>query len=136
VKNTGIALLSALSATLLAACATGGSPYSQPYALFEADPRNEAADTRPAIPMKIDGSMVRIGERYPVAPGVRQVEVSIPGPRGMSDPGRQTLSIDAKACTRYYLTAKRSTRTSDDWRAMVEYTEVIGECASKFGGAK
>ena len=135
-KSTRIVLLSAASATLLAACATGSGPYSQPYVLFEADPRNDVADTRPAIPMKIDGAMVRIGERYPVAPGVRQVEVSIPGPRGMSDPERQTLAIDGKACTRYYLTAKRSSRTSDDWRAMVEYTEVIGECAHKFGLAK
>ena len=135
-KPTGIVLLSVVSATLLAACATGSGPYSQPYALFEADPRSDVRDTRPAIPMKIDGSMVRIGERYPVAPGVRQVEVSIPGPRGMSDPERQTIAVDAKPCTRYYLTAKRPTRTSDDWNAMVEYTEPIGECMSKFGIGK
>lgn len=135
-KTTGILMLSAVSATLLAACATGSSPYSEPYALFEADPRSDVRDTRPAVPMKIDGTLVRIGERYPVAPGVRQVEVSIPGARAMSDSERQTLAIDAKPCVRYYLTAKRSTRTSDDWRAMVEYTEPIGECAAKFGIAK
>lgn len=128
-------IASLLACAVLAACgSTGGGMYSQPYAYFEPDPRNDAEDSRPAVPMKIDGAMVRIGERYPVPPGKREVEVSIPGPRGMSDPGRETLTIDAKPCTRYYLTARRSSLTAKDWKAYVERSEPIGECVSKFGG--
>lgn len=120
---------------LTAGCA-GGGMYAEPYALFVAERRSATEDTRPAFPMRIDDRMVEIGRDLPVQPGSRKVEVSIPGPPGMSDPDRDTLMIDAKPCTRYYLSAQRSSRTSKDWRAFVASAEPIGECVQKFPGAK
>ena len=120
-------------ATLLSACASApGGMYSEPYALFEPEQRMPAQDTRPAFVMKIDGENVQINRSDPVKPGVRQVEVSIPGPPGMSKPDRDVLTIDAKPCTRYYIAAKRPSMTDTDWKAFVSSVETIGECKKKF----
>ena len=131
---TSKACYSMLLASLVAGCASvGDGVYSSPYAIFEADRRSPAQDTRPAVPVKVDGEDVRVGDHRPVPVGMRTVEVSVPGARGMSQSVRETLTIDAKPCTRYYLAARRSSMTSDDWTAFVESTETIGECARKFG---
>jgi hypothetical protein len=136
-KNLPIrpALVVAAAALLAGACA-GSGMYSEPYALFEAEQKNVPADTRPAFVMKVDGGNVAINRNDPVKPGRREVEVSIPGPPGMSDPDRDTLSIDAKPCTRYFLAARRSSPTARDWKAFVSGTEPIRECASQFAGAR
>ena len=123
----------AAGALLLGACAGGGSMYSQPYAQFVAEQRSPTQDTRPAFVMRIDDKMVEIGRDDPWPPGVHKVEVSIPGPPGMSDPDRDTIEVDAKPCTRYYFAAKRSSRTARDWEAFVAAAEPIGECKKKFG---
>ena len=123
----------ALATVALGGCASGpGGMYSQPYALFEPERRMPAADTRSAFIMKIDGQNRDIGRNDPVPPGTHEVEVSIPGPPGMSDPDRDTLQVDAKPCTRYYFAAKRSSPTARDWRAFISATETIGECAKQF----
>lgn len=122
---------------VLGGCAAGGGGmYSAPYALFEPLQRMAVADTRPAFVMKIDGSNVDLGRADPVPPGKHSVEVSIPGPPGMSDPDRDTLEIDAKPCTRYYLAARRSSPTARDWKAFVAESGPIGECVRKFEAAK
>jgi hypothetical protein len=123
---------------VVAGCATGGGGgmYSQPYALFEPETRSAPDDRAPAPIMSIDGKNRAVTDNTPVEPGMRTVVVSIPGPRGMSDPGRTTLEVDAKPCTRYYFAAKRSSRTDDDWKGYVSGTDPIGECARKFQGAK
>jgi len=135
-KGTKEWLPGVLALSLLGGCATGGGMYSEPYALFEPQQRMAAADTRPAFVMKIDGANVDMGREDPVKPGMRSVEVSIPGPPGMSNPDRDTLAIDAKPCTRYYLAAQRSNPTARDWKAFVATSEPIGECVRKFPGAK
>src|SRR5882672_4677365 len=127
-KTTGTVLL-AVSATLLGACASGGGMYSQPYALFEPDRRSPVEDTRPAFIMRIDGRNISIDSNDPVSPGMRTVEVSIPGQPGMGDADRDTLIVDARPCTRYFLAARRSSRTASDWKAFVAESEPIGECA-------
>jgi hypothetical protein len=126
--------LLAASCALLGGCAAGGGMYSEPYALFEAERRSPTADTRPAFIMKIDGANTELGRNDPVKPGLRNVEVSIPGAPGMSDSDRDTLSVEAKPCTRYYLAAKRSSPTARDWKAFVAASEPIGECTRKFPG--
>lgn len=126
-------MLAVAAAILAAGCATESSMYAQPYALFEPERRSSVEDTRPAFIMRIDGQNVDATRIDPVPVGVRMVEVSIPGPRGMSNPGRDTLRIDAKACTRYFLAARRSSRTDDDWRAFVSAEEPLGDCRKKFG---
>lgn len=123
----------AMTTVVLGACAAApGGMYSQPYALFEPERRMPAADTRPAMIMKIDGKDRDIGRNDPVPPGLHEIELSIPGPPGMSDPGRDSIQVDAKPCTRYYFSAQRSSPTARDWRAFISATEPIGECVRQF----
>jgi hypothetical protein len=121
----------ALGFSVLALCAVAG-PYDQPYVLFEADRHSATQDTKPATIMNVDGVNMRAGKSDAVAPGWRNVEVSVPGARGMSDPQRQMLKIETEPCTRYYLAAKRSSRTAKDWQAFVALKEPIKECRKKF----
>ena len=107
--------------------------YSQPYALFEPEQRSRVEDTlRPAFVLKVDDENRAINESLPVTPGMRKVVVSIPGPPGMSSPLQETITIDAKPCTRYYLGATRSAPGARDWSAVVTSSEPIGECQKKF----
>ena len=128
--------LLAAAGVFAAGCALGQSLYSAPYALFEPERRSATEDTRPAFILKIDGRNVSIDRSDPVPPGKRVVDVSIPGPRAMSNPERATLTVDAKPCTRYYLAARRSSRTASDWSAFVAAAEPIGECVKKFPSAQ
>ena len=134
--NTNVSV-AARATLLMAICAASGmlgaaGAYSQPYALFEPQQRMQVADTRPAFVVKVDGRDVSIDRPEPVDPGTREVVVSIPGAKGMSNPTRATLTIDAKACTRYYLAARRSSPTARDWSAFVVGSEPIGECVRRF----
>jgi hypothetical protein len=130
-------VLLAMSGTVLAACATGGGMYDQPYALFEAHQRSQIQELEPAIVTAIDGKSRSLGDdNEPVSPGPHRVELSIPGPPGMSNPGRATLQVDAKPCVRYRFGARRSSPTARDWYATVEATEPIGECLKKFPAIK
>ena len=86
-----------------------------------------------AFVLKVDGVDRAINRSDPETPGVREVVVSIPGARGMSDSRHDTITIDSKPCTRYYLAAKRSAPSTSDWKAYVVSSEPIGECQKKFG---
>ena len=136
--NTPIrtALLATAVAAAIGGCATGGGMYSQPYAQFVPERRSATEDTRPALVMRIDDRMVDATRDDPVPPGVHKVEVSVPGPPGMSDPKRDVITVDAKACTRYYFSARRATRTDTDWHGFVSESEPIGECLKKFPDVK
>ena len=117
-------------------CAAAGGMYGSAYALFEPERRSAVQDTRPAFVLKIDGRSVSIDRSDPVPPGVHQVELSIPGHPGMAQSARDTLSVEAKACTRYYFAARRSSPTARDWKAFVASSEPIGECLKRFPEAK
>jgi hypothetical protein len=126
-----------LGALALAACAAGGGGmYDQPYALFEPEQRSVPGDTRPAFVLKVDGKDRSIDSNDPVAPGMRELVVSIPGPPGVSQPGRDTLTVEAKPCMRYWLSARRSAPGARDWSAYVSGAEPIGECQKKFAAVK
>jgi hypothetical protein len=133
-KKLNVGMLLAALAPL--PCTAAGGMYGSPYALFEPERRSAVQDTRPAFVLKIDGHSVSIDRSDPVPAGVHTVEVSIPGPPGMGQSSRDTLTIEAKACTRYYFAARRSSPAARDWRAFVAATEPIGECAKRFPEAK
>ena len=119
---------------LLGACASApGGEYSQPYALFQAEPRLTQPGYVPAYALTIDGKPVRAGQTDPVDPGVREVEFSVSGPVGNNSKGGTFLKVDAKPCTRYFFSAKRDSPTATQWQAFVSNTEPIGECAKRFG---
>ena len=130
-KTKSTAILFAIG--LGASATTWAGPYDQPYALFQARAKSAAQDLAPATVMKVDGQNTKKpGRSDPVPPGKHAIEVSVPGAKGVSNPDRQTLEIDAKPCTRYFLAAKRSSPTAKDWQAFVEREESIGECKAKF----
>jgi len=111
--------------------------YSEPYALFEPHERSQAQELQPAFIMSIDGKSRGIKDNSdPVTPGKHRVELSLPGPRGMSQPKYQTIEVDAKPCVRYRFAARRDSPTARDWYATVEATEPIGECLKKFPDVK
>ena len=124
-------------AILLAACASApGGTYSKAYALFQPETklvRGADAAGAPAYVIKIDGVSIPHGRIDPVDPGMRQVEVALTGPQGTAVEKTYPMTIDAKPCTRYYLSLRRPT-TTGDWVPFISGTERIGECASKFGG--
>ena len=129
------ALLATSVAAALGGCA--GNMYTQaPYAQFVPERRSATEDTRPAMVMRVDGHMVDATRDDPVPPGVHKVEVSVPGPPGMSDPKRDVITVDAKPCTRYFFSAGRATRTDTDWHGFVSASEPIGECQKRFPEAK
>lgn len=117
-------------------CAAAGGMYGSAYALFEPERRSVVQDTRPAFVLKIDGKSVSIDRGDPVPPGIHTVDVSIPGPPGMGQSSRDTLTIEAKACTRYYFAARRSSPTARDWKGFVASSEPIGECLKRFPEVK
>jgi hypothetical protein len=127
-----------LTPVLLAACASGGGGmYSQPYALFEPHERSQVQEQQPAFILSIDGKSRAINDNNePVTPGKHRVELSLPGPMGVSNPKRETLEIDAKPCVRYRFSARRDSPTARDWYAKLESTEPIGECLKKFPDVK
>jgi hypothetical protein len=125
-----------LSGALLAACAAGGNMYAEPYALFEPHRAMQTQDMRPAFVTAIDGVDRGINDNDPVSPGLRRVEVSVPGAFAMSDSVRVTFTVDAKPCTRYMLGAKQLSTASRDWSPVVAAVEPIGECLRKFPSVK
>lgn len=122
----------AVSLAAAGAWSAQAGPYDQPWSTFQADSKSAVKDTAPATVMRIDDRMVTVGRADAYPPGPHKVEVSIPGPRGQSNPTRQTLEIDAKPCTRYILAAKRSSPTAKDWQAFIAAEEPIGDCRKKF----
>lgn len=126
-----------LPALLLATCASGAGMYSQPYALFEPHERSKVQELQPALILSIDGKSRSINDNGdPVTPGKHRVELSLPGPRGMSNPKHETVEVDAKPCVRYRFGARRDSPTARDWYATIESTEPIGECLKKFPDVK
>ncbi|HTT13166.1 MAG TPA: hypothetical protein VMG60_20020 [Burkholderiaceae bacterium] len=125
---------SALLASLLAACASGGGS-SQPYAIIQAQPIQLTETVAPAFVMAIDGLNRALRNDLPVSPGTRKVDVSIQTPGG-GEPPRDTLTIDAKPCMRYLLAAQRSSATSRDWHAFVAQELPIEDCVKQFPAAK
>jgi hypothetical protein len=128
--------LVAASALLLAACATGGGMYDQPYALFQPQATRPTEEIRPTYITAIDGVSRNIGSNEPVAPGVHEVEVTVPGAFRMGQSEYATLKIEAKPCVRYLLGAKQLSLASTEWNPVIAATEPIGECLRKFPTVK
>jgi hypothetical protein len=125
-------------ALLLAACASApGGMYSKAYALFQPETklvRGADAAGAPAYVIKIDGVSIPHGRIDPVDPGMRKVDVALTGPQGTAVEKTYPMQIDAKPCTRYYLSLRKAAGAGD-WVPFISGTEKIGECASRFGGS-
>jgi hypothetical protein len=119
---------------LLAACAgTPTGDYGKPYGLLQTESKMPTDYVRPAWVAKIDGKDIVFGKNDPVEPGLHKVTVSLSGPPGSNNLATDTIDVDVKPCTRYFMSSKRSTLQSNDWKAFVSGSETIGECASRHG---
>src|SRR5690349_12009606 len=122
-------------AVVLAAAAlpAAAGQYDTPYSLFQAARRQPAHGIEPATIMRIDEERVRPHRSPPVAPGMHEVEVSVPAGAGRTV--RLTLAVDAQPCTRYFFGARRVNGSHREWEAFVESFEAIGECRARFAKA-
>ena len=116
------ALLPACAALVAACSPMMASVYSEPYVIFVAEHRKQMQNVIPAVIMKIDG-MEAAGRKEPVKPGRHTLELAV---TGVSD--RKTLEVDAKACTRYYIGARRPSPNAAEIVAFVSEAEPIKEC--------
>jgi hypothetical protein len=100
--------------------------------LIQPDQRSATQDARAAFVLAIDSTHSAPSPTTSRYPQACKVNVSVPVERAMAQSINQTVEIDVKACTRYYLSAKESVRGSGDWTPFVSLTEPIGQCQKKF----
>lgn len=129
-----------LTAAVTAGCATseggGESPYAEPYAFVEPGIASTVRKEAPAFIHSIDGE-IPVNSRYsiPVSPGKHVVAVyfSSGAVAGSAEKHRKEIDLEAAPCTRYRVVARYTSAVNPtDWEPVV-YSEMIGECAAKFG---
>ena len=108
-------------AAALTGCAT---PYSQlvGYRYHRTD-----IDTYPVTVTRVDDTSYH---RLPVLidPGSHQVTVQAPPAGGFAYGNTQTITLDVKPCTRYYLVAVKPNALSQDFSVKVDYEEPVAGC--------
>jgi len=127
-----------LAATITAGCATTAeeSPYAEPYAFVEPGVASTTRKEAPAFIHTVDGQQP-LNSRYsiPVQPGKHVLEVyfSSGSVAGSPEKHRKAVELQAAPCTRYRVVARYTSLVNPtDWEPVV-YSEMIGECAAKFG---
>lgn len=120
------------AALLLAPALVAAGPYDQPYVII-------ITDTAPAVDPNLRAVLVsRVDDENVlnniavVAPGKRKVTLDLPPRQGFNSSTQETLDLDAKACTRYYVMARLDSAVSQRWAPVIRRTEAIGECESRF----
>lgn len=112
-----------LAAFALAACGT--TPYSQ----LVGDRYYQAPiDTHPVTVISVDGrhSLDRV---VYVDPGLHQVTVQAPATSADRFGAQQTVSMEIKPCTRYYLVAQRENALLKPFEVKVDREEPVPGCA-------
>ena len=114
--------LAPLAALALAACST---PYSQ---LVGERYHRAPIDTHPVIVLAVEGkhSLDRVVQ---VDPGVHQVTVQAPATPADRFGAQQTVSMEIKPCTRYYLVAQRDNALLRPFDVKVDREEPVPGCA-------
>ncbi len=106
--------------------------FSEPWAIVEGGDRSQVREEfRPAI-TQVDGHSTRNTVRSdPLPPGKHVITIRFETGRVAQAPSEvsREVEIDAEACTRYRIVARRTGGTN--WEPKV-YSEPIGECAKKF----
>lgn len=121
-----------LAPLLLAPALLMAGPYDQPYVIIVTDTAPAVdPNLRPVLVSRVDGENV-LNNLAVVAPGKRKVTLDLPPRQGFSIGTQQTLDLDAKACTRYYVMAKLDNAVSQRWSPVIRRTEAIGECEANF----
>ena len=112
-----------LASAVLAGCTT---PYSQIYGTryYQAP-----MDTYPVAVIAVDGEHY-VRQPVQIDPGPRKITVQAP-PTASSRGEQQTITLDVKPCTRYYLVAVKENPLSNDFNVKVDYEEPVPGCTRK-----
>jgi hypothetical protein len=122
-----------LIAFLLLSTAAVAEPGEKPWAIVATDASlAPVANLRPVVISRIDG-VASTGREAVVAPGPHLVTVDLPPREGLRLGAQANLELQANACMRYYLAAKRDA-SGQGWQPVVRAAESIGECLVKFKG--
>jgi hypothetical protein len=106
-------------------------PYDQPYVIITSDTAPTVdPNLRPVLVSRVDGENV-MNNLAVVAPGKRKVTLDLAPRKGFSAT-QEVLELDAKACTRYTVSAKLDNAVGQKWAPVIRRTEPIGDCEAKF----
>jgi len=120
------------AALALAPALLMAGPYDQPYVIITTDTAPTVdPNLRPVLVSRVDGDNV-LNNVAVVPPGKRKVTLDLPPRQGFSSGTQETLDLDAKPCTRYYVMAKLDNAVSQRWAPVIRRAETIGECESSF----
>lgn len=125
-------LLLAAAAAFCATGALGANQYKEPWAIVEAADRSQVREEFPPAITQVDGESTRNPRRSdPIAPGKHVITIRFETGRVAQAPSEvsREVQIEAEACTRYRIAARRTGGTN--WEPKV-YSEPIGECVKKF----
>jgi hypothetical protein len=107
---------------LLGACAVGPEA-----ARFENKPRVE---TYPVTIVAVDGATVTAATSAVLEPGKRRVTVQLPRAAGFKDGEHQTIDLDVRSCTRYWLVGSRTAGT-EAMNVVVDHSQVVHSCLAR-----
>lgn len=84
-------------------------------------------DTYPVAIVKVDGSS-ELRNPVLVEPGVHKITVQAPPGGALRYGPEQTITLDVKPCTRYWLVAVKETALASRFTVKVDHEEPIGGC--------
>ena len=117
-------IAAAALALLLAGCASTGYHYSQ---LVGKRYFKTNIDTYPVLILEVDGRSFVGGVPVLVDPGKH--DVLLQGPPTMVDLQlTQTMKLDVKPCTRYYLVAVKQNPLQNEFTPRVDFEEAVPGC--------
>jgi len=110
---------------VLAGCQTWGPTWSE--VTGERWFRTEM-NRRPAIIERIDNQSPLAGSPIRIEPGRRVLEVRGPDPQRPGGGTRQTFTLVAEPCKRYYLNAQFTSPITPEWTPVIDFVEDIAGC--------
>lgn len=116
-------------AGLAAATTACTTPYSE---LYGSRYYRTPIDTYPVSVISVDGEYF-LRQPARIEPGARRVTVQGPPTVAQSTGKQQTLTLEVKPCTRYYLVAQKANRLSSDFAVKVDHEEPVSGCARSSG---
>ena len=123
-------LISTLAMTALAAATTAcTTPYSE---LYGSRYYRTPIDTYPLTVISVDGEHF-LRQPARIDPGARRVTVQGPPTVAQHIGKQQTVTLDVKPCTRYYLVAQKPNRLSSNYAVKVDHEEPVPGCARSSG---
>jgi hypothetical protein len=119
-------LISTVAIAGIAAATTAcTTPYSE---LYGSRYYRTPIDTYPLAVISVDGEHF-LREPARIEPGSRRVTVQAPATPAQHLGKQQTVTLEVKPCTRYYLVAQKANRLSSDYAVKVDHEEPVPGCA-------